>query len=67
MGDEPRYGDDRIGLRKEMTATKGGTWTFCQVTGKNKKRSGLDESGSEQGRPVVIAMVGVKNSGADLF
>jgi hypothetical protein len=67
MGDEARYGDDCIGLGKEMPATESRTWAFCQMAGKNKKRSGLDESGCEQGRPVVVAMVGVKNSGADFF
>ena len=27
----------------------------------------MDESGSEEGRPVVVAMVGMKNPGADFF
>jgi hypothetical protein len=67
MGDEAGHGDDRIGLGKEMAAAKGGTRTFCEMTGKNKQGSWLDKSGSEQGRPIVVAMVGMKNSGADSF
>ena len=67
MGDKARHGDDRIGLGKKMATTEGRTRTFCEVTGKNKQGSGLDESGSKEGRPVVVAMVGMKNSGADFF
>jgi len=36
MGDEAGHGDDCIGLGKEMAAAKGGTRTFCEMTGKNK-------------------------------
>jgi hypothetical protein len=67
MGHETGHGNDCVGLGKEMTSAQGGTRTFCQMTGKNKKRSGLDESGSKQSRPVVVAMVSVKNSGPDFF
>jgi hypothetical protein len=67
MGNEARDGDDCVGLGKQMTSTKGGTRAFCEMTGKNKKRSGLNESGSQQGRPVVVTMMGMKNSGADFF
>jgi len=67
MGHETGDGNNRVGLRKEMTAAKGRTRTFCEMPRKNKKRSGLDESGSEQGCPVVVAMVSVENSGPSFF
>jgi len=67
MGNEARDGDDCVGLGKQMTSAKGGTRAFCEMTGKNKKRSMLDESAGKQSCPVIVAMVGVENSGTGFF
>ena len=35
------------------------------MPGENDQRSGLDEAGGEEGGPVVVAVVGMKDAGAD--
>ena len=37
-------------------------WAFCEVTGEDDERAGLDKAGGEKCGPVVVSMMGVKDA-----
>jgi hypothetical protein len=62
LGDERGNRNDRISGIEEVFFTNAGTWAFCQVTGENNERAGLDKAGGEKCGPVVVSMMGVNNA-----
>jgi uncharacterized protein (DUF2147 family) len=62
LGDERGNRNDRIGGIEEVFFTNAGAWAFCEVTGEDDERAGLDKAGGEKCGPVVVSMMSVKNA-----
>jgi hypothetical protein len=45
-----------------MFFTDAGARAFCEVSGEDDERAGLDKAGGEECGPVVVSMMGVKNA-----
>ena len=64
LGDELRYGDDRIGVGEEMVSAQGRARAFGQMAGENDEGAGLDEAGGEESSPIVVTVVSMEDAGA---
>jgi hypothetical protein len=62
LGDERGNRNDRISGIEEVFFTNAGAWAFCQVTGEDDERAGLDKAGGEKCCPVVVSMMSVNNA-----
>ena len=45
-----------------MFSAEGGAWALGKVAGKDNEGAGLDEARGEEGSPVVVSVMGVKNA-----
>jgi len=63
LGDKFGDGDDRIGVGEEMISAKRGAGAFGQMPGEDDQGGGLNEAGGEEGGPIVVPVVGVKDAG----
>ena len=45
-----------------MFLADSGAWAFCEVSGEDDDRAGLDKAGCEKCGPVVVSMMGVKDA-----
>jgi hypothetical protein len=62
LGDERGNRNNRIGGIEEMFFTDSRARAFCEVTGEDDERAGLDKAGGEKCGPVVVSMMSVKNA-----
>ena len=58
------HGDHGIRAGEKMFPAERGAWAFRQVAGENHQGPGLNEVRRQEGRPIVIPMMGVHNAGA---
>jgi len=65
LGDKCGNGNDGVGVGEKMVSAEGGARALGEMPGENDQGSGLDEAGGEEGGPVVVAVVGMKDAGAD--
>ena len=63
LGDKRGDGNDSIGVGEKMVSAEGGAGALGQMPGEDDQRGRLDESGGEEGGPVVVSVVGVKDAG----
>ena len=63
LSDEGGNGDHRVGGGEEMFSAEGGAWALGKVAGKDNKGAGIDEARGEKGGPVVVSVVGMKDTG----
>jgi hypothetical protein len=62
LSNEGGDGDDRIGGSEEMFLAERGAGAFGKVAGKDNEGARIDEARGEEGSPVVVSMVGVKDA-----
>ena len=63
LSDEGGNSDNRVGGGEEMFLADGGAWAFGKVAGKDNEGAGTDEARGEKGGPVVVSVVGMKDTG----
>lgn len=63
QGDKCGDGNDGISVGEKMVSAEGRAGALGQMPGEDDQRGRLDESGGEEGGPVVVSVVGVKDAG----
>jgi hypothetical protein len=63
LGDKGRDGDNGVRLCEQMFSADRGSGAFGKVTREDYQWAWLNETGGEKSSPVVVAMVGMENSG----
>jgi hypothetical protein len=63
LGNKGRDGDDCVSLCKKMFSANRRSGAFGEVTREDHEGSRLNETGGKKSSPVVVAMVGMENSG----
>jgi hypothetical protein len=63
LSDDGGNRDNRVGGGEEMFLADGGAWAFGKVAGKDNEGAGTDEARGEKGGPVVVSVVGMKDTG----
>ena len=62
QGDKCGDGNDGISVGEKMVSAEGRARALGQMPGEDDQRGRLDESGGEEGGPVVVSVVGVKDA-----
>jgi len=63
LGDKGRDGNNGVRLRKKVFSADRRSGAFGEVTRENHQGAGFNKTGGEKSSPVVVAVVGMENSG----